>query len=39
MHVNLVLPFFRDSKIRVAGNGSVWESPLQEPVYTPIITP
>ena len=39
MHVNLALPFFRDSKLRVAGNGSVWESPLQEPVFTPIITP
>ena len=39
MYVNLALPFFRDSKLRVAGNGSVWESPLQEPVFTPIITP
>jgi photosystem II stability/assembly factor-like uncharacterized protein len=39
MHVNLALPFFRDSKLRVAGNGSVWESPLQEPDFTPVITP
>lgn len=39
MHVNLALPFFRDSKIRVAGNGSVWESPLQETEFTPVITP
>ncbi len=39
MHVNLALPFYRDSKLRVAGNGSVWESPLQEPDFTPIITP
>jgi photosystem II stability/assembly factor-like uncharacterized protein len=39
MHVNLALPFFRDSKLRVAGTGGVWESPLQEPVFEPIITP
>jgi len=39
MHVNLALPFFRDSKLRVAGNGSVWESPLQEQAFTPIVTP
>lgn len=39
MHVNLALPFFRDSKLRVAGNGSVWESPLQEIVFTPIVNP
>jgi len=39
MHVNLALPFFRDSRLRVAGTGSVWESPLQEPVFEPIITP
>jgi len=34
--VNLALPFFRDGKIRVAGNGSVWESPLIETGYAPI---
>jgi len=39
MHVNLALSFFRDSKLRVAGIGSIWESPLQEPDFTPIITP
>ncbi|MCD6347682.1 MAG: discoidin domain-containing protein [Bacteroidales bacterium] len=39
MDVNLALPFFRDSKLRAAGSGGVWESPLQEPSYTPIITP
>ncbi len=39
MYVNLALPFFRDSKLRVAGNGSVWESPMQEPTFTPIISP
>lgn len=31
--------FFRDSKLRVAGNGGVWESPLAEPAFTPILTP
>ena len=31
--------FFRDSKLRVAGNGGVWESPLAEPEFTPIVVP
>ncbi len=39
MSVNLALPFFRASKLRVAGNGGVWESPLQEPSFPPIINP
>ena len=39
MHVNLALPFFRDSKLRVAGNGSVWESPMQEPGFAPVVNP
>ena len=39
MDVNMALPFFRDSKIRVGGNGGAWESPLQEPDFEPIITP
>lgn len=39
MSVHLALPFFRDSKIRVSGNGGVWESPLAEPEYEPIINP
>ncbi|PLX10425.1 MAG: hypothetical protein C0598_10405 [Marinilabiliales bacterium] len=38
-YVNMALPFFRDSKMRVAGNAGVWESPLQETEYTPIINP
>ncbi len=38
-YVNLALPFFRDSKLRVAGNAGVWESPLQEEDFTPIINP
>ena len=39
MVVNLALPFYRDSKLRVAGNGGVWESPMEETEYTPIINP
>jgi len=38
-YVNLALPFFRDSKLRVAGNAGVWESPLQEEEFAPIINP
>ena len=37
--VNLALPFFRDSKIRVAGNSGIWESPLVEPNFDPILNP
>jgi PKD repeat protein len=39
MAVNLALPFFRDSKLRVAGGAGVWESALAEPEFTPIINP
>ena len=39
MAVNMALPFFRDSKLRVAGGGGVWESALAEPEFTPIINP
>jgi photosystem II stability/assembly factor-like uncharacterized protein len=39
MYVNLALPFYRDSKLRVAGTGSVWESPMKETEYEPIINP
>ena len=38
-HVNLAMPFFRDSKLRVSGNGGVWESPLQVEDFQPIINP
>lgn len=38
-HVNLALPFFRDSKIRFAGGAGVWESPLQERSFTPLLQP
>ena len=39
MYVNLALPFYRDSKLRVAGNSGVWESEMDEPEFTPIINP
>ncbi|MBT3241800.1 MAG: T9SS type A sorting domain-containing protein [Bacteroidetes bacterium] len=39
MKINLAMPFFRDSKLRAAGSGGVWESPMQDPAFTPIITP
>ncbi len=39
MAVNLALPFYRDSKLRVAGNGGVWESPMQETAFKPIVNP
>ncbi|HAY71718.1 MAG TPA: hypothetical protein DCX89_07480 [Saprospirales bacterium] len=39
MQPNMALPFFRDGKIRVGGNGSVWESPLAEPQFSPVINP
>lgn len=37
--VNIAIPFFRDAKIRLAGGGGVWESPLQEQNFKPIINP
>ncbi|MEI6315160.1 MAG: discoidin domain-containing protein, partial [Syntrophus sp. (in: bacteria)] len=37
--VNLALPFFRDGKLRVAGNDGVWESPMFETDFTPIVNP
>ncbi|MBE0647563.1 MAG: discoidin domain-containing protein [Bacteroidales bacterium] len=39
MNVNLSLPFFKDAKLRVGGNGSVWESPMQDTAFIPIINP
>lgn len=39
MTVNMALPFYRDGKLRVGGNCSVWESPMAEPEFTPIINP
>jgi len=38
-YVNLAMPFYRDAKLRVAGNGGVWESPMVDSSYTPIVNP
>ncbi|MBK7699817.1 MAG: discoidin domain-containing protein [Saprospiraceae bacterium] len=37
--VNIAMPFFRDSKIRVAGNTGVLECTMKEPDFEPIIMP
>ncbi len=37
--VNIALPFYRDGKLRVAGNAGVWESPLAEENFAPIVVP
>ena len=39
MSVNLAMPFYRDGKIRVAGNAGIWESNLMETEFEPIINP
>jgi len=39
MKINLALPFYRDSKLRVAGGAGIWESPFAEPNFTPVINP
>jgi len=39
MYPNHALPFFRDSKIRIGGNGGVWENTLDEPNFQPIVQP
>jgi len=39
MKINLALPFYRDSKIRCAGAAGVWETPMQEESFIPIISP
>jgi len=33
------IPFYRDSKMRLAGGAGIWESPLQEENFKPIINP
>ena len=38
-YVNLGIPFFRDSKLRVGGSGGVWESPMAVEDFLPIINP
>ena len=37
--VNTAIPFYRDAKLRLAGGGGVWETPLQEQNFKPIINP
>jgi len=39
MSVNMAMPFFRDGKLRVAGNSGIWESTLLEPDFEPIVNP
>lgn len=39
MRANHAYPFFRDSKLRIGGNGGVWESPLAETEFTPVVVP
>ncbi len=39
MSVNMALPFYRDGKLRVAGNAGVWETQLLEPAFDPFIDP
>ncbi len=39
MVVNMALPFFRDGKIRVGGNGGVWESRMADTAFLPRINP
>ena len=37
--VNMGIPFFRDGKLRIGGSGGVWESPLAEPHFAPVVNP
>jgi photosystem II stability/assembly factor-like uncharacterized protein len=37
--VNMGLPFFRDAKLRVGGSGGVWESPLADTNFLPVVNP
>jgi photosystem II stability/assembly factor-like uncharacterized protein len=39
MNVLHVLPFYRDGKIRVAGDHGIWEAALMDTNYEPIIRP
>jgi len=39
MTVNMALPFFRDGKLRVGGNGGVWESSMADTSYAPVVNP
>lgn len=37
--VNTALPFYRDAKLRVAGSAGVWESPMQDSSFEPVLNP
>lgn len=37
--VNSALPFYRDSKIRMAGNAGIWEVEMVDTTFTPLINP
>lgn len=39
MTVNHAIPFYKSNRIRVAGNLGVWDSPLADEWYEPIIRP
>ena len=39
MQVNLALPFYRDARLRVGGTGSVWDSPMEDTTFIPIVNP
>ena len=39
MQVNIPKIFYRDSKIRVSGNAGVWEHPLLDNAYQPLVRP
>lgn len=39
MHLNHVIPFYKENKIRAAGTMGVWEADLYNIDYTPIIRP
>ena len=39
LRINHGLAFYRDSKLRIGGNAGVWESPLAEPEFTPVVVP
>jgi photosystem II stability/assembly factor-like uncharacterized protein len=38
-YISRTLPFYRDGKLRMAGTAGVWESPLAEPVFKPVVIP
>ncbi|MEI6681479.1 MAG: discoidin domain-containing protein [Bacteroidota bacterium] len=39
MVTNMALPFFKGNRLRVGGNGGVWESPMADTLFHPIVNP